>query len=171
MLCIFQVVSGAAWAVYRLMQDTPVWYTSNLDHNHRCVYFLQPCYRAILISYDLKKLVSVSARYLLFQPMDEKKRSKHGLFVFSSKKTLIWGRHCSISQSCFSMTSRRTTAGWFLKSSRTWSFFTPSIRWTNQNSLAYARFYLFDKEIIVRLICCLFVLFACSHLEVVQKSL
>ena len=72
MLWIFQVVSGAAWAVYRLMQDTPVWYTSNLDHNHRCVYFLQPCYRAILISYNLKKLVSVSARYLLFQPMDEK---------------------------------------------------------------------------------------------------
>ena len=57
MLWIFQVVSGAAWAVYRLMQDTPVWNTSNFDHNHRCVYFFQPCYRAILISYDLKKLV------------------------------------------------------------------------------------------------------------------
>ena len=32
MLLIFQVVSGAAWAVYRLMQDTPVRYTWNSNH-------------------------------------------------------------------------------------------------------------------------------------------
>ena len=168
MLCIFKVVSGAAWAVYRLMQDTPVWYTSNLDHNHRCVYFLQPCYRAILISYDLKKLVSVSARYLLFQPMDEKKRSKHGLFVFSSKKTLIWGRHCLISQSCFSMTSKRTT-GWFLESSRTWSFFTRAFAEPTKIHSPTRVFISSIKK--SSFVCCLFVLFACSHLEVVQKSL
>ena len=33
------------------------------------------------------------------------KRSKHGLFVFPPKKTLIWRRHCLIGQSCCSMTS------------------------------------------------------------------
>ena len=36
------------------------------------------------------------------------KRSKHGLFVFLPKKTLIRRRHCSIDQSCCSMTSKRS---------------------------------------------------------------
>ena len=39
------------------------------------------------------------------------KRSKHGLFVFPPKKTLMWRRHCSIGQSCRSMTSKRSI-GW-----------------------------------------------------------
>ena len=43
------------------------------------------------------------------------KRSKHGLFVFPPKITQIWRRHCSISQSCCSMTSKRSI-GWFLES-------------------------------------------------------
>ena len=34
------------------------------------------------------------------------KRSKHSLFVFPPKKTLIWRRHCSIGQSCCSMTPK-----------------------------------------------------------------
>ena len=51
------------------------------------------------------------------------KRSKHGLFVFPPKKTLIWRRHCSIGQSCCSVTSKRSI-GWFLESYRAWSFFT-----------------------------------------------
>ena len=51
------------------------------------------------------------------------KRSKHGLFVFPPKKTLIWRRHCSIGQSCCSMTSKRSIVR-FLESSRAWSFFT-----------------------------------------------
>ena len=38
MLLIFQVVSGAAWAVYRLMQDTLVRYTRNSNHMHKCDY-------------------------------------------------------------------------------------------------------------------------------------
>ena len=49
------------------------------------------------------------------------KRSKHELFVFTSKKTLIWRRHCSIGQSCWSVTSKRSI-GWFLESPRAWSF-------------------------------------------------
>ena len=46
-----------------------------------------------------------------------RKRSKHGLFVFPPKKTLIWRRHCSIGQSCCSMTSKRSF-DWLA-----WSFF------------------------------------------------
>ena len=49
------------------------------------------------------------------------KGSKHVLFVFPPKKTLIWRRHCSISQSCWSMTSNRSI-DWFLESSWAWSF-------------------------------------------------
>ena len=61
------------------------------------------------------KMVSVSVRYLFL--------SKHGLFVFPPKKILIWRRHCSIGQSCYSMTSKRSIC-WFLESSRGWRFFT-----------------------------------------------
>ena len=68
-------------------------------------------------SYDLEKWFRLSVRYLFYQ------RSKHGLFVFPLKKTLMWRRHCSIGQSCCSMTSKRSI-GWFLGSSPTWSFFT-----------------------------------------------
>ena len=51
------------------------------------------------------------------------KRSKHGLFVFSPKKTLIWRRHYSTGQSCWSMTSKRSL-DWFLESSSGKKFFT-----------------------------------------------
>ena len=44
----------------------------------------------------------------------------HGLFVFPPKKTLMRRRHCSISQSCCSMASKRSIDWflWFLESSR-----------------------------------------------------
>jgi len=58
------------------------------------------------------KMVSVSVRYLFYQPMDEK--IKTWLFVFPPKKTVIWRRHCSIGQSCCSMTSKRSI-NWFLE--------------------------------------------------------
>ena len=64
------------------------------------------------------------------------KRSKHGLFVFPPKKTLIWRRHCSIGQSCCSMTSKRRIY-WFLESSRAWSFFNANVRLTNQKPPAF----------------------------------
>ena len=54
----------------------------------------------------------------------KEKRSKHGLFVFSPKKTLIWRRNCSIGQSCCSMTSKRSI-----------DFF--SVRFTNQKPRAF----------------------------------
>ena len=43
-------------------------------------------------------------------------RSKHGLFVFPPKETLISRRHCSIGKSCCSMTSKRSIS-WTLESS------------------------------------------------------
>ena len=42
-------------------------------------------------------------------------------------KTLIWRRHCSIGQSCCSMTSKRSI-DWFLESSSGMKFFHPSVR-------------------------------------------
>ena len=51
---------------------------------------------------------------------------KHGLFVFSPKKTLIWRRHYSTGQSCWSMTSKRSL-DWFLESSSGKKFFHASV--------------------------------------------
>ena len=73
------------------------------------------------------------------------KRSKHGLFVFPPKKTLIWRRHCSIGQSCCSMTLKRSI-GWFLE--RTFSgmkFIQPSFRLTTKTR--HERLYPLDKPI------------------------
>ena len=65
------------------------------------------------------KMVLVSVRFLFYQPMDE--NIKTWTLRFPPKKTLIRRRHCSIGQSCCSMTSKRRI-GWFLESSRPWSF-------------------------------------------------
>ena len=54
-------------------------------------------------------------------------QSGRGLFVFLSKKTLIWRSHCSIDQSCCSMTSTRSI-DWFLESSSGMKFFQASVR-------------------------------------------
>ena len=90
------------------------------------------------------------------------KRSKHGLFVFPPKKTLIWGRHFSIGQWCCSMTSKRSI-DWFLESSRAWEVFSPErslnqskatsvcIRSTNQSycSISVRLFFLFCSRVFV----------------------
>ena len=66
--------------------------------------------------------------------MDEKIKTRTLRFP---TKTLIWTGHCSIGQSCYSMTSKRNI-DLFLKSSRAWSFFTRTtrvcIRWINQSN-------------------------------------
>ena len=59
-------------------------------------------------------------------------RTKHGLFVFPPKKTLIWRRLCSLDQSCCSMTSKQ-----FLESSSGMKFVYPSVRLANQNPGAF----------------------------------
>ena len=87
------------------------------------------------------KMVSVSVRYLFYQPMNEK--IKTWTLRFPAKKTLIWRRHCSIGQSCCSMKSKRSI-GWFLESSRAWSFFSRAFA---QPTKSHARLYPFDKPI------------------------
>ena len=89
-----------------------------------------------------------------------RKRSKHGLFVFPPKKTLIWRRHCSIGQSGCSMTSKRSF-DWLA-----WSFFFFFTK-------SHARLSPFDKPIksfyfrsfVVS------ILFARFHFKVIRKSL
>ena len=97
------------------------------------------------------------------------KDQRHGLFVFPPKKTLIWRRHCSIGQSCSSMTSKRSI-GWFLESSPAWSFlFTRVFAYPTKR---HARLCPFDKPIkslyfrpfVVS------VLFARFHFKVIRKS-
>ena len=70
-------------------------------------------------------MVSISVCYLFYQQMDEK--DKTWTLRFPPKKTLIWRRHCSIDQSCCSMTSKR-----FLESSSGMKFIQPSVHLTNQ---------------------------------------
>ena len=76
-------------------------------------------------SNDLQKMFRLSVRYLFYQ------RSKHGLFVFPLKKTLICRPHCSIGQSCCSMMSKRSI-NWLLESSRAWRFLISPERFLNQ---------------------------------------
>ena len=98
------------------------------------------------------------------------KRSKHGLFVFPPKKTLIWRRHCSIGQSCCSMKSKRSI-DWFLESSRAWSFFSPAFTYLNQPKATHVCIRSINqsnRSISVRL---LFLLFARFHFKVIRKSL
>ena len=64
------------------------------------------------------------------------KRLKHGLFVFPPKKTLIWRRHCSIGQSCCSMTSKRSI-GLISRKLSGMKFLHPSVRLTNQRPRAF----------------------------------
>ena len=77
------------------------------------------------------------------------KRSKHGLFVFPPKRTLIRRRHCSISQSCRSMTSKR-----FLESSSGMKFFQPSFRLTNQKRRAFVSVRQTNQIALFPFVCC-----------------
>ena len=93
------------------------------------------------------------------------KRSKHGLLVFPPKKTLIWRRHCSSDQSCYSMTSKR-----FLESSSGMKFFQPSVRLTNQKPRAFVSVRQTNQIDLFPFVCC-FCLFARFHFKVIRKSL
>ena len=86
-----------------------------------------------------------------------------------SNKTLTWRRHCSIGQLCCSMTSKRSI-GWYLESSRVWSFFTRAFA---NPTKSHPRLYPFDKPIksLYFRSFVLFVLFARFHFKVIRKSL
>ena len=98
------------------------------------------------------------------------KRSKHGLFFFPPKKTLIWRRHRSIGQSCYSMTSKRII-DYFLESFGHEVFSTE--RSLNQPKATCVCIcpsdkpikWLYFRSFVVS------VLFACFHFKVMRKSL
>ena len=81
------------------------------------------------------------------------KRSKHELFVFPPKKTLIWRRHCSICQFCCSMTSKRRV-DWFVQSSSGMKFFHLSVRLRNQKPLAFVSVRQTNQVAPFPLVCC-----------------
>ena len=94
-------------------------------------------------SYDLEKWFVIC---FISQWM---KRTKHGLFVFPPKKTLIWRRHCSIDQSSCSMMSKQ-----FLESSSGMTFFQPSVRLTNQKPGAIVSVRQTNQIALFSFVCC-----------------
>ena len=76
-------------------------------------------------------------------------RTKHGLYVFPPKKTLIWRSHCSIDQSCCSMTSKQ-----FLESSSGMKFVYPSVRLANQNPGAFVSVRYTNQIALFPFVCC-----------------
>ena len=60
----------------------------------------------------------------------------HHLFVLPPKKTLMWRKHCSIGQSCCSMTSNRSI-GLISRKFSSMKFLYPSVRLTNQRPRAF----------------------------------
>ena len=92
-------------------------------------------------------MVSVSVRSLFHQPMDEK--IKTWPLRFPAKETLIWRRHCSIGQSCCSMTSKQ-----FLESSSGMKFVYPSVRLANQNPGAFVSVSYTNQIALFPFVCC-----------------
>ena len=88
------------------------------------------------------------------------KRSKHGLFVFPPKKTLIWRRHCSISWPIVLQYDIKAISRMFSGM----KFFRRSVRLTNQS---YARLYPFNNQSNRSISVCLLFLFC----KVIRKLL
>ena len=86
-------------------------------------------------------MVSVSVRYLFYQPMDEK--IKHGLFVFPLKKPLIWKSEVS-----------KRSIHCFLESSSGMNFFQPSVRLTNQKPRAFVSVRQTNQIAVFPFVCC-----------------
>ena len=93
------------------------------------------------------KKVSVSVRSLFHQPMDEK--IKTWPLCFPAKETLIWRRHCSIGQSCCTMTSKK-----FLESSSGMKFVYPRVRLANQNPGAFVSVSYTNQIALFPFVCC-----------------
>ena len=92
-------------------------------------------------------MVSVSVRYLFYQPVDEK--IKTWPLRFPAKE--IWGRHCSTGKSCCCMTSNRSIS-WFLESPRAWSFFT--LRLVNQKPRPFVSVQQTNQIALFSFVCC-----------------
>ena len=103
------------------------------------------------LSYDLEKwFCQVFVICFISQWM---KRSKHGLFVFPPRKTLIWRRHCLIGQSCCSMMLKRSI-DWILESSSGMKFLQPSIHLTNQKPCVFVSVRCTNQITIFLFVCC-----------------
>ena len=92
-------------------------------------------------------MVSVSVRSLFYQPMDGK--NKTWTLRFPAKETLIWRTHCSIDQSCCSMTSKQ-----FLESSSGMKFVYPSVRLANQKPGAFVSVSYTNQIALFPFVCC-----------------
>ena len=79
--------------------------------------------------------------------MDEK--IKTWPLRFPAKETLIWRRHCSIGQSCCSMTSKK-----FLESSSGMKFVYPRVRLANQNPGAFVSVSYTNQIALFPFVCC-----------------
>ena len=124
------------------------WSLTNFDRwtwGQTCVCYVYSCVRAIFV-WPWKK-VSVSVRSLFHQPMDEK--IKTWPLRFPAKETLIWRRHCSIGQSCCSMTSKK-----FLESSSGMKFVYPRVRLANQNPGAFVSVSYTNQIALFPFVCC-----------------
>ena len=95
------------------------------------------------------KKVSVSVRSLFHQPMDEKIITWP--LRFPAKETLIWRRHCSIGQSCCSMTLKQ-----FLESSLGMKFVYTSVRLANQNPGAFVSVSYTNQIALFPFVCCFY---------------
>ena len=97
------------------------------------------------------------------------KRSKHRLLVFPPKKTQICKRHCSISQSCCSITVK---AKYRLISRKFFGHevLYPSVRLTNQKPRTFVSVRQTNQIDLFPFVCC-FCLFARFHFKVIRKSL
>ena len=79
--------------------------------------------------------------------MDEK--IKTWPLRFPAKETLIWRRHCSIGQSCCSMTSKK-----FLESSSGMKFVYPRVRLANQNPGEFVSVSYTNQIALFPFVCC-----------------
>ena len=79
--------------------------------------------------------------------MDEK--IKTWPLRFPAKETLIWRGHCSIDQSCCSMTSKK-----FLESSSGMKFVYPRVRLANQNPGAFVSVSYTNQIALFPFVCC-----------------
>ena len=96
------------------------------------------------------KMVSVSVRYLFYQPVEEK--IKTWTLRFPAKENPNMGRACSIGQLCCSMRSKQSI-DWFPERSSGMKFFQPSIRLTNQKPRAFVSVHQTNKIILLPFIC------------------
>ena len=112
-------------SIYRQFNLVGKFWQSSLRKKGQLVeqfsYHLEKWFRQEFVICFITQWIKRSKHGLFFFPPKKKPNMGKALFFFPPKKNLIWRRHCSISQSCCSMKSKRSI-GWFLESSPAWRF-------------------------------------------------